>query len=127
MSGYLLDTNIVSAYIKGDRQVERRLVEVECTIPAPVVGELYHWVFYPITNSERLNRLRSFLAVFPVLETDRATGEQYGLISARLQAQGQRIPINDMWIAALALQYDLIVATRDSDFDRIPRLRVEKW
>lgn len=55
------------------------------------------------------------------------TGERYGLIFAELTRQGKLIPTNDIWIAALALQHDYILATRDSDFSRIPGLKVERW
>ena len=32
-----------------------------------------------------------------------------------------------MWIAAIALQYDLTLAARDSHFDNIDGLKLEKW
>ncbi|WP_373270749.1 PIN domain-containing protein [Nostoc sp. T09] len=37
---------------------------------------------------------------------------------------------NDLWIAAVALQYSLIVVSADSDFQRIQQVRklsVESW
>jgi tRNA(fMet)-specific endonuclease VapC len=43
--------------------------------------------------------------------------------------RGQKIRDNDIWIAAHALQHNLTVVTRDSDFDRLVELgvTVEKW
>jgi len=40
---------------------------------------------------------------------------------------GSPIPENDMWIAALAQQHHLTLATRDRHFDNIEGLFVEKW
>jgi len=32
------------------------------------------------------------------------------------------IPDNDLWIAAMALQHDLLLITRDQHFERVPQL-----
>jgi len=34
---------------------------------------------------------------------------------------------NDLWIAAIALEYDLILVTRDSHFDEVESLQTEYW
>ncbi len=34
---------------------------------------------------------------------------------------------NDLWIAAIAMQYQLIIATRDKHFHEIEGLIVEEW
>jgi tRNA(fMet)-specific endonuclease VapC len=41
--------------------------------------------------------------------------------------KGRPIPENDLWIAAIALEHDLIVATRDAHFGEIDNLKVEMW
>ncbi len=46
---------------------------------------------------------------------------------AHIEARGITIPDNDLWIAAIALEYKLIVATRDKHFDYIEGLKVERW
>ncbi|HST88360.1 MAG TPA: PIN domain-containing protein [Ktedonobacterales bacterium] len=47
------------------------------------------------------------------------TGQIYGAIRAELTAKGQPIQHNDIWIAALARQFGLTLATRDHDFERV--------
>jgi tRNA(fMet)-specific endonuclease VapC len=44
-----------------------------------------------------------------------------------LEAIGQPIPENDLWIAAVALELDMPLANRDAHFDRIDGLAVIKW
>jgi len=41
--------------------------------------------------------------------------------------QGNPIPENDIWIAALANQYDLIIATNDQHLNLIDSVTVESW
>jgi predicted nucleic acid-binding protein len=40
----------------------------------------------------------------------------------QLRAAGTPIPDNDLWTAALALENDLVLITRDQHFERIPQL-----
>jgi len=47
------------------------------------------------------------------------------VIKASLRRKGKPIPENDIWIAALALQHDLIVATRDAHFNEVDSLLTE--
>ena len=49
------------------------------------------------------------------------------VIKDRLRRNGRPIPNNDIWIAAIAMQNDLILVTRDSHFDEVESLQTERW
>ena len=51
----------------------------------------------------------------------------YAQVRGELELKGQRIPENDMWIAAQALQQGLTLATRDGRFNRVVGLTIELW
>ncbi|MBV8531935.1 MAG: PIN domain-containing protein [Candidatus Eremiobacteraeota bacterium] len=53
---------------------------------------------------------------------DDQTTHHYAAIFRQLRKQGTPIPENDMWIAALVLQHNLILHTRDRHFDHLPQL-----
>ncbi len=55
------------------------------------------------------------------------TARFYGTVKKRLQENGRPIPENDIWIAAIALQHGLTVATGDPHFDHVEDLLVEAW
>jgi predicted nucleic acid-binding protein len=38
-----------------------------------------------------------------------------------------KITDNDVWMAAIALEFDMVMVTDDSPFDRVPGLVVENW
>jgi tRNA(fMet)-specific endonuclease VapC len=40
----------------------------------------------------------------------------------QLRKQGTAIPTNDMWLAALVLQHNLVLHARDQHFDHLPQL-----
>ena len=44
-----------------------------------------------------------------------------------MRQKGRPIRNNDIWIAAIAMQYDLILVTRDSHFDEVESLQTERW
>jgi len=47
--------------------------------------------------------------------------------NGHLRLKGRPIPENDLWIAAMALEHDLVLATRDAHFGEIDNLKVEMW
>jgi tRNA(fMet)-specific endonuclease VapC len=51
----------------------------------------------------------------------------YGQVKAELAGIGKLIPENDIWIAAMARQFDLPLATRDAHFAQVPRLKTLAW
>jgi tRNA(fMet)-specific endonuclease VapC len=68
--------------------------------------------------------LQSFLAkpTVGVLLPARETAERYGRLFVQLKRAGTPIPDNDLWIAALVLEHDLMLITRDRHFNLIPQL-----
>jgi len=57
-----------------------------------------------------------------VLLPGRETAEQYARLFVQLKRAGTPVPDNDLWIAALVLEHDLTLITRDGHFRHIPQL-----
>jgi tRNA(fMet)-specific endonuclease VapC len=72
-------------------------------------------------------KFAKFLRVATVLLPDENTAEQYGQIKAELARIGRPIPENDVWIAAMARQHDLPIATRDAHFAAVSHLKTLAW
>ena len=49
--------------------------------------------------------------------------EHYARLFVQLKRAGTPIPDNDLWIAAVAIEHDLALVTRDRHFDKLPQLR----
>ena len=58
------------------------------------------------------------------LGCDTETAYQYGEVKNRLRQKGRPIPENDIWIAVIALQHDLILLTSDAHFGEVENLRL---
>ena len=70
--------------------------------------------------------LEQRLAGARYLEMSRPAWRSAGAIASELETRGERIAMTDIFIAALVIQGDHEVFTRDRHFDRIPGLRLYK-
>jgi len=124
----LVDTNVVVAYLRGDRVLPPRFAEVTAVyLPWVVLGELHFGAQRAQRREEQLAYVRDFLTTAIVLFPDQHTTEHYGQIKAELAQIGKPIPDNDVWIAALARQHDLPLATRDDHFTAVRALKTLAW
>lgn len=57
-----------------------------------------------------------------VLLPDEQTTHIYANVFAELRGAGTPIPTNDLWIAALVIQHDLVLFSRDKHFDILPQI-----
>ncbi|MBC7234027.1 MAG: type II toxin-antitoxin system VapC family toxin [Chloroflexi bacterium] len=125
---YLLDTSIIIALFANDGMVKENLAQAtEVFVPSIVLGELYYGVWKSAQVEENLKRVDEFAASNVVLACDSGTARQYGAIKNALRTKGRPIPENDIWIAAISLQRDLTLVTRDTHFAEIENLRTVTW
>jgi tRNA(fMet)-specific endonuclease VapC len=131
---YVLDTNAVSALMKGSAAFIERLAATEPTavsIPQPVVAE----IAFGIERLPRSKRRAALQARFDLLcaELPRAewtdlVSQMYGRVKATLERRGTRIEDFDAAIAAHALALDATLVTANFDhMTRVPGLRIEDW
>jgi tRNA(fMet)-specific endonuclease VapC len=128
LGAVILDTNAISAMAEGDTALEKVLPDVRSQfIPVICLGEYRSGIIRSRARRELdrwLDMLASSRRVLPVeLETTR----YYAQIVADLRQRGCMIPMNDVWIAALAQQHALQVLSRDLHFDQVKNLRRVSW
>ena len=120
-----LDTNRITDLFRGDIALAEQLSTAEeVWIPLIVLGEIKAG-FQGGTQQRRNEGLLTGLLAKPtvgVLLPSRETAEHYARIFVQLRRAGTPVPDNDLWIAALALEHDLTLVTRDRHFARIPQL-----
>ncbi len=128
MSGkYLLNTNIVIALFQGEQPILDKLNQIKSIFtPSIVIGELYFGAFKSGKIKENVARINEFALKNEILSCDQHTAKIYGEIKADLKSIGKPIPENDIWIASIALQYNLTLITRDSHFNYVSGLSFEK-
>ncbi len=120
-----IDTNRYRDFCEGvPEAVEQLALATEIHLPLISLAELRAGFLHgsiarrnEAVLTQFLNRPRT-----RVLAPDVETTHYYARIYAQLRAQGTPIPSNDIWIAALTLQHDLSLFSRDGHFDHLPQL-----
>lgn len=120
-----LDTNRLTDLFQGDAALAERLgLCDEVWIPLVVLAEIKAGFLGGTERHRNEILLRKLLSktTVGVLLPDRETAEHYARLFVQLKRAGTPVPDNDLWIAALALQHDLLLITRDRHFKNIPQL-----
>lgn len=125
---FLLDTNAIIALQREDEALKKLLgTATDVFVPAVAVGELYYGAY----KSGRVEANRQNVALFVtgrvILNVDADTADVYGQAKQALRAKGRPIPENDIWIAALAIQYGLTLITNDAHFGEVDNLDWRHW
>ena len=120
-----LDTSAYSDFMRGDGD-RVRVVRAARTIALPliVLGELRAGFAAGNRESANAANLRRFLASprVSILLPDEQTAHHYAQLHFQLRAKGAAIPTNDLWIASLVVQHDLILCTSDNHFRQLPQV-----
>ena len=125
MSGFLLDTNIISELVK--RQPASKVVEwVQATeenllfLSVLTVGEIRKGIA-GLRQGKRRSRLEAWLETSlrsrfseRILPIDQAVAERWGVITAAASVRGLPLSVIDGLLAATALQHNLTLVTRNT-------------
>jgi predicted nucleic acid-binding protein len=121
----LIDSNRYTDLCKGVPAVVEVIENAaEIHVPLIVLAEQRAGFAHGTSREKNERTLTRFLnneGVF-VLCPDDQTTYFYADLYSYLRKKGKPVPTNDLWIAALALQHNLVLFDRDSDFDHLPQL-----
>lgn len=129
---YLLDTNIISYWMRGDPTVTARIkvrAPSELSLSAITLAEIWYGIEKsPVKKKERRSKIEKICSLLSVYPFDEAAAESYAVIRAQLERKGVMISERDTQIAAIAMANRLTVVTHNmNEFRRIEKLPVEDW
>ncbi len=98
----------------------------ELAVTVITIGELRAGVLAATDITTRDRRLRTLTAALDLdpIPIDAGVAEHWATLRVLLRDRGLRMGVNDAWIAATALAYDVPVVTQDDGFPAIDELRV---
>jgi predicted nucleic acid-binding protein len=141
MSGFLLDTNVISEFARPDNKPDQRVKEwLEAADPNSLYasgltfGEIRRGI-EKLSPGKRRTHLETWLAKDlhewfenRLLVIDEAIGNRWGLLAATAQRSGTPLSIIDGLLSATALEHKLTVVTRNStDFTSTGVPVVNPW
>ena len=129
--GFLLDTNVLSDYMKGDRRVFARATRHggRLFLSTVTLAEISVWPRLKRrgrwATQANLDRLLAGLTILPL---DEPVALRFAAVAADLRHAGTPLPTADLLIAATALHHGLTMVTANRrHFDPVPGLAVEDW
>ena len=133
MTRYLLDTNIVSYYLRRslpalEQRMNDGLKHRTLAISVITRAELRYGQMGMTPEDRRRSLIDSFFLRLPSVEWSIEAADHYGVLKHTLRAQGTPIGDMDTLIAAHALAENLILVTHNTrHFERIAGLKLEDW
>jgi predicted nucleic acid-binding protein len=130
---YLLDTNIVSYFVKGVSAslVQRMQVGLDAqdiAISAITRAELRYGLELMDQFDKRRKRIDLLLTELPALSWGLEAADEYGQLKTYLRRNGTPVGDFDTQIAAHALAEKLTLVTHNTrHFEKIPALKIKDW
>lgn len=132
MTGYTLDTNIVTAHLKRNPVVTQRIRHAEATGHPVMLNAIS---YYETKRGLLFAGAQTQMMVFDrlwqaqgIVMFDQAVLDRAAKIYADLRTVGQLIEDADLLMAAIALVNDLTLVTHNtSHFSRVADLQLEDW
>jgi len=120
-----LDTNRYTDLCKEVAETAALVESADAVfLPFVVLAEARAGFVHGTRQAANEYALRKFLTKdnASVLYPDDQTTHHYATIYRQLRKQGTPIPTNDIWVAALVVQHNLSLHSRDAHFDHLPQL-----
>lgn len=127
---FLLDTDICSAYLKGNNAIAKRFVQYggRLHISTLTLGERYSWALRAASPPRRLSEIIGLQSLTDVLDVDVAVARRFGEIDADLLDRGLPTPDLDLLNGATALLHGLTMVTHNTnDYQNIRGLTIVDW
>jgi predicted nucleic acid-binding protein len=116
----LLDTSVLVA-IESGRPLRTEALSDTSAISVVTRAELRVGILAATDIETRDRRLMTFELASRIvaLPVDERVSRAWAQMRAYTQASGQKVEVNDMWIAATAAAHEIPVLTQDGDFDAL--------
>lgn len=124
-SSVIADTNIFIEIMQGDEHLAGKLEAIATVYLSPTVfAELLFGAWRSANPQKNLAKILLVTKNTKPVAIDLSTSEAFVKIKLALLAKGKPIPENDIWIAALGIQYGISIFTNDSHFSEVDGLNL---
>lgn len=112
-SAIVLDTDAASRSFRGrlPSKLAARLAGRQPILTFVTIGEMTQWASLRRWGPRNLAMPDDWLSGKPVIPGSRSIADTWGNLSAAATQRGRPRPVNDTWITACCLAYDLPLAT----------------
>jgi tRNA(fMet)-specific endonuclease VapC len=128
---YLLDTNVVSYFVRGtSAAVRNHLLHTpieSMAVSAVTEAELLFWIARRPGDARTRVSVQDFLGRVTSLAWDTRAARVYAAVREEQRRKGRPLATEDLMIASHALSLGLTLVTNDSAFSFVDGLKMEDW
>jgi len=123
---FIADTSAIVGLLRNDPRIEPQVIGKNFAITFVTLAELSLGVLKSNKRDAAWMSIRNLIRDRTMFHVSTITPAIYARVYFDLEQRGTMIPINDIWIAALAIEARLPILARDEHFERVPGLSVIK-
>ena len=127
-----LDTNIITAFLKNDLRVVRKVSDYLEFFDKLTINIISYYEILrglkDLGNVEKLRKFDEFIQESELVYIKRETIEKAAEIYVNLKKQGKLLEDADILMASIAIVEDLVLITNNiKHFKRVKGLRINNW
>lgn len=124
----ILDTDALSGWWGGESSILAIMERQDrIFVPVPALAEFRFGILQSRLRDSMSEWIERSLVTVEILGIDDATTFHYAELRLALKSRGTPIPMNDLWISAMARQRELPILSRDAHFDLVPDVSRVTW
>ena len=129
---YLLDTNIISYWMRGNQRVIQKIRQFapnDLALSTITLAEILYGIEKStVKRQERTQKIQYIASLLMLYPFDEYAASAYAFIRTDLEGKGTPISERDTQIASVAKANNLILVTHNmKEFSRIKKLQVVDW
>ena len=125
--GVVADTSVLIDFLKGKEPISSKVEDLIKTNRIIVTGVVLAELLQGVKSKREEYRILVLSEAVEVVEIPTDLWIKAGQISSSLRKRGINLPITDVAIASVAIEYDLQIFTLDSHFKKIPGVKLYKF
>jgi tRNA(fMet)-specific endonuclease VapC len=132
MKKSILDTNILTAFLKGNQKVVNKVSTYLDKFPILTISVITYYEILrglkAINSTSKLKTFQELIEKFEIEDINKNTMDRASDIYANLKKQGTLIEDADILLAATAMEKGLVLVTDNTaHFKRIKGLKIDNW
>ena len=122
--GVIVDTSILIDFLKGSEKYAEEITSLLLKNRAITTGIIIAELLQGIKNPKEEQNISELMTAINTLEISTELWIKTGKLSSSLRKKGISLPLTDIAIATLALEFNLYVFTLDKHFEQIPGIHL---
>ena len=124
---YLLDTNIIINHLRGEKIIDKTVIEKGAAISVISYGEILYGAYKSQNKEENLNRIRILISKLSlqIINLDKEIIKIFAQLKSSLELKGQKLDDFDLLIGATSIANFFTLQTDNiKHFQRISGLKL---